>query len=77
MGRYEEALAALQEAVELFRQLAAAQPEVYRDRFNDALGVVRYLSARLGRDDEMVALDLREATGPKPILPERLSAEET
>jgi len=54
LGRYEESLAALREAVGLWREAATANPR-YRSELATAIGNLGGALYNLGRDDEMLA----------------------
>jgi tetratricopeptide (TPR) repeat protein len=63
LGRPEEALAASQEAVTIFRELAAARPEEFRDGLAAALiNLSAQLAGQLGRQEETLAA-AQEAVG--------------
>ena len=55
LGRLEEALAASQEAVGVYRELAATRPEKFRPHLADALDTLAIGLISLGRREE--ALD--------------------
>jgi tetratricopeptide (TPR) repeat protein len=50
MGRSKEALAAAQETVDLYRDLAAGSPDVYRPGLASALANFAYIAARVRRN---------------------------
>ena len=63
LGRQEDALAAIQEAVTIRRELAARWPDVYHQELERSLGVVAWLEASGDLSDTSPA-DLRSDTGP-------------
>ena len=63
LGRQEDALAAIQEAVTIRRELAARWPDVYHQELERSLGVVAWLEASGDLSDTSPA-DLRSDNGP-------------
>ena len=61
LGRQEDALAAIQEAVTIRRELAARWPDVYHQELERSLGVVAWLEASGDLSDTSPA-DLRSDT---------------
>ena len=55
LGRREEALAAIQEAVTIYRELAAARPDVFRPDLASSLNNLSIRLAGLGRREEALA----------------------
>jgi len=55
LRRREDALAAIEEAVTIRRELAAAQPTVFRERLAGSLDNLASVLAALGRDTQAAA----------------------
>jgi tetratricopeptide (TPR) repeat protein len=67
VGRREEALAAIEEAVAIRRELARARPTVFASRFAASLENQAVILSALGRDAEaQTARDEAAATRSKP-----------
>ena len=62
LGRREEALAAIQEAAEVYRELAAARPDAFRPDLAMSLNNLSLRLGDLGRREEALAANA-EATG--------------
>jgi Tetratricopeptide repeat/Anaphase-promoting complex subunit 5 len=62
LGRREEALAAIEEATGLYRELAAARPDAFGGRLGSALNNLSNRLSELGRPEEALAA-IEEATG--------------
>ena len=56
LGRREEALGAIQEAVTICLELAAARPDAFRPRLASALNTLSLRLADLGRREEALAV---------------------
>ncbi len=52
LGRSSEALAVIEEVVEIYRELASNRPDEFRPHLADALGRLGAVLAALGRDVE-------------------------
>ena len=55
LGRWEEALASIQEAVTIDRELAAARPDAFRPRLAGSLTILSVDLSALGRQEEALA----------------------
>jgi tetratricopeptide (TPR) repeat protein len=55
VGRHEDALTTLQEALELLQQLAAAHPEIYQGDLAYAIGNFGVALEEIGRQEEALA----------------------
>ena len=62
LGRREEALAAIQEAVAIYRELAAARPDAFRPDLASSLNNLSLRLADLGRREDALAAT-QEAAG--------------
>jgi hypothetical protein len=58
LSRAEEALAVIEEAITIYRELAARRPDAYRDELEDSLQA----AARLEHGEDLGSASLREPT---------------
>jgi hypothetical protein len=66
LGRREDALAAIEEAVTLYRQLAATRLQIYAAPLADSLRVRAAILASLGRDSEAARIEAEAAQLERP-----------
>ena len=68
LGRREDALAAIEEALTIYRQLAATRLQIYAAPLADSLRVRAAILASLGRDSEAAKIEAEAAQLERPTL---------